>query len=312
MATRRIELKNSGVVFNEEAHTYHLNGKELSGITDMLSRQLFNGKEFEGIPKSVLDAAAQYGSDVHKSIEDFDVHWTNDGTVEVADYIQLCKDNGLVPIASEYNVTDGVAWSSNIDKVFRASNTSFHLADIKTFAVLDANRLLKARFQLSIYALLFEGQNPGAKVDKLYILRLRNKPKKDGTFDHISELIPVTRIPSEICKELLDSDLRGEQFKNPYAIPEDISAQEDEIRELIETKNAAEARLSEIKMYILSVMEAQDIKAWATDTGMRLTRKLPAQRSSFDFKAFKADHPEHDYSSYMRLSNVAGSLSITI
>jgi hypothetical protein len=178
--------------------------------------------------------------------------------------------------------------------------------------VLDANRLLKARFQLSIYALFFEGQNPGAKVDKLYILRLRNKPKKDGTFDHISELIPVTRIPSEICKELLDCDLRGEQFKNPYAIPEDISAQEDEIRELIETKNAAEARLSEIKMYILSVMEAQDIKAWATDTGMRLTRKLPAQRSSFDFKAFKADHPEHDYSSYMRLSNVAGSLSITI
>ena len=170
----------------------------------------------------------------------------------------------------------------------------------------------KARFQLSIYALLFEGQNPGAKVDKLYILRLRNKPKKDGTFDHISELIPVTRIPSEICKELLDCDLRGEQFKNPYAIPEDISAQEDEIRELIETKNAAEARLAEIKVSILSVMEAQDIKTWATDTGMKLTRKLPSQRSSFDFKTFKADHPEHDYSSYMRLSNVAGSLSITI
>ncbi len=41
---KRIELKNSGVIFNEEAHTYHLNGKELSGITGMLSRQLFDGR----------------------------------------------------------------------------------------------------------------------------------------------------------------------------------------------------------------------------------------------------------------------------
>lgn len=308
----RIELKSSGVVFNETAHTYHLNGKELSGITGMLSRQLFDGKEFEGIPQRIIDAAAQYGTEVHKAVQRFNEEWIFDGDQETADYIQICKDNGLVCEANEYNVTDFKNWSSNIDLVFRASDTSFHLADIKTFAMLDSDRLLKARFQLSIYALLFEGQNPGAKVDKLYILRLRNKPKKDGTFDHISELIPVTRIPSEICKELLDCDLRGEQFKNPYAIPEDISAQEDEIRELIETKNAAEARLAEIKMYILSVMEAQDIKAWATDTGMKLTRKLPAQRSSFDFKTFKADHPEHDYNSYMRLSNVAGSLSITI
>ena len=308
----RIELKSSGVVFNGTAHTYHLNGKELSGITGMLSRQLFDGKEFEGIPYAHIEAAAQYGTEVHKSVQRFNEEWIFDGDQETADYIQICKDNGLVCEANEYNVTDFKNWSSNIDLIFRASDTSFHLADIKTFAMLDADRLLKARFQLSIYALLFEGQNPSAKVDKLYIIRLRNKPKKDGTYDHISELIPVTRIPSEICKELLDCDLRGEQFKNPYAIPDDISAQEDEIRELIETKNAAEARLAEIKMYILSVMETKDIKAWATDTGMKLTRKLPAQRSSFDFKTFMADHPEHDYSRYMRLSNVAGSLSITI
>ena len=309
---KRIELINSGVVFNETAHTYHLNGKELSGITGMLTRQLFDGKEFEGIPKSRIEAAAQYGTEVHKAVQRFNEEWIFDGDQETADYIQICKDNGLVCETNEYNVTDFKNWSSNIDLVFRASDTLFHLADIKTFAVLDADRLLKARFQLSIYALLFEGQNAGAKVDKLYIIRLRNKPRKDGTFDHISELIPVTRIPSEICKELLDCDLRGEKFKNPYAIPEDISAQEDEIRELIETKNAVEARLAEIKVSILTAMEAQDIKTWATDTGMKLTRKLPSQRSSFDFKTFKADHPEHDYSSYMRLSNVAGNLSITI
>ncbi len=311
MATKRIELKDSGVIFDEAAHTYQLGNKYLSGITGMLQRQFFP-TEFEGIPKDVLEAARDYGVSTHADIADYDMNWNNVGTQEVFDYLQICKDNGLRHEFSEYTVTDGKEWASNVDKVYRASDDTFDLCDLKTYGVMSAEKREKARWQLSIYAYLFELQNPKAKVGRLFIIHLRNKPKKDGSFDHIANIIFVNRIPSEICKELLDCDLRGEQFKNPYAIPEDIGAQEDEIRELIETKNAAEARLAEIKVSILSVMEAQDIKTWATDTGMKLTRKLPSQRSSFDFKTFKADHPEHDYSSYMRLSNVAGSLSITI
>ena len=45
---RRIELKESGVLFNEQEHTYNLNGKFLSGITGVLHRQLFPD-EFDGI-----------------------------------------------------------------------------------------------------------------------------------------------------------------------------------------------------------------------------------------------------------------------
>lgn len=309
----RIELKNSGVVFNETAHTYHLNGKELSGITGMLSRQLFDGKEFEGIPLSRIEAAAQYGTEVHKAVQRFNEEWIFDGDQETADYIRICKENGLVCEANEYNVSDFKNWSSNIDIVFRASETSFHLTDIKTFSVLDADRLLKARFQLSIYALLFEGQNPEAKVDNLYIIHLRNKPRKDGTFDHISELIPISRISPEICQDLLDTDLRGEKWHNPLCdVPEYVSTHEAEIRELIQTKTAAEERLAEIKAQVLSIMEAQDTRNLTTNKGMKLTRKLPSQRSSFDFKTFKADNPDTDYSPYMKVSEVAGSLAIAV
>ena len=52
MSTKRIELKDSGVFFNEELHQYWLGNKQLSGITGMLQRQLFPD-EFEGIPESV-------------------------------------------------------------------------------------------------------------------------------------------------------------------------------------------------------------------------------------------------------------------
>ena len=310
MATKRIELKDSGVLFDEGKHTYLLGDKYLSGITIMLQRQ-FYPNEFEGIPKDVLDEAAAYGTDVHHSCEDFDYSWINDGTVEVADYIQICKDYKLQHEASEYCITDAENWASKIDKVYRVSEDTFDLGDIKTYGVMTADKLEKAKWQLSIYAYLFELQNKTAKVNRLFIIHLRNKEKKDGTFDHISEIIFVNRIPSEICKELLDTDLAGGIFKNPYAIPEDISSQEDEIRELIESKNAIEERLASIKASILGRMESLDIKTWATQT-MRLTRKLPTTRISFNQTLFRQEHPDLDYSPYEKTSQVAGSLLITV
>ena len=308
--SKRIELVDSGVIFNEENHTYLLGDKYLSGITGMLQRQFFP-TEFEGIPKDVLDAAAQYGTDVHKSCEDFDMNWTNDGTVEVADYIQICKENGLTHECSEYCVTDKKDWATKIDKVYRISDDTFDIGDIKTYGVMTAEKLTKAKWQLSIMAMLLEGQCKGCKVNRLFILHIRNKERQDGTFDHIANIIFVNRIPSEICKDLLDTDLRGEQFKNPFEIPDDISSQEAEIRELMETKSSVEERLATIKANILSKMESLDIRTWATNT-MRLTRKLPTTRASFNSSLFKADHPDMDFSPYEKISQVAGSLVITV
>ena len=306
----KVQLKDSSILFDEEQHTYLLGDKYLSGITVMLQRQFFPN-EFEGIPKHIVDEAAAYGTDVHHSCEDFDYAWINDGTVEVQDYIQICKDNNLTHECSEYTVTDGSDWASRIDKVYRVSDDTFDIGDIKTYGVMTADKLAKAKWQLSIYAYLFELQNKKAKVNRLFIIHLRNKQKMDGTFDHISEIIFINRIPSEICKDLLATDLRGEQFANPFDIPEEISSQEAEIRELMETKSAVEERLAAIKANILSKMELLDVRSWVTDT-MRLTRKLPSTRASFNATLFKAEHPDLDYTPYERVSQVAGSLMITI
>ena len=310
MTTKRIELKDSGVLFNEEEHSYQLDRKELSGITGMLQRQLFP-TEFDGIPMHLIQSAADYGTSVHISCEDFDKNWINDGTQEVNDYIQLCKDYGLVHECSEYTVTDGKDWASKIDKVYRVSGDTFSLGDIKTYGQMTPEKLEKARWQLSIYAYFFELMNKKAKVDQLFVIRLRNKMKKDGTFDHIREIVFVNRIPSETCKDLLDCDLRGEQFINPYDIPDEYKSQEQTIRDLIQTKTEVEEQLANIKARILADMEKQGVKTWSTET-MRLIRKSPTTRSSFNLPAFKSDHPELEYESYMKVSPVAGSLQIVV
>lgn len=305
-----IQLNDSRVVFNKEDHTYELDGKYLSGITEMLQRQLFPD-EFDGVPEQAIEQAALYGTEVHESIEQFDSSWTNDGTQEVADYIKICTSNGLIHERSEYTVTDGMNWASNIDKVFRRGDSTFDLADLKTYGTMTPEKQEKARWQLSIYAYLFETLNPNATVGKLYIIHLRNKLKKDGTTDHIANLIEVDRIPSEVCKKLLDTDLAGEIFENPYDIPADIAEQEDEIRNLIQIKKEAEERLNELKANILSRMETMQARTWSTEN-MKLTRKLPSTRSSFDLNRFKGDHPEFDYDAYMKTSAVGSSLLISI
>lgn len=312
MATKRIKLKQCSVVFNPDDHSYFLPEKDkyLSGITGMLERQLFPDT-YAGIPEAIIRQAAEYGSAVHQSIEDFDMDWTNDGTQEVADYISLTTENGLVHETSEYLITDGENYASMIDKVYRVDETTFDIGDIKTYGIMTPEKREKARWQLSVYAYLFELQNKKAKVRRIFILHIRNKAKKDGSFDHISDFIELKRIPSEIVKELLLADSKGEQFSNPYAIPEDIRQQESVIRQLIQAKQDAETRLNSIKARILSLMEAQDIKSWCTET-MRITRKLPTTRSSFSLADFKEAHSDIDIEPYMKTSQVAGSLTIAI
>lgn len=312
MATKRIELKPCSVVFNEEDHTYFLPEKDkyLSGITGMLERQLFPDT-YAGIPEAIIKQAAAYGTEVHESIEDFDMNWENDGTQEVADYITLTTKQGLIHETSEYLITDNENYASMIDKVYRVDDCTFDIGDIKTYGIMTSEKREKARWQLSVYAYLFELQNKKAKVRRIFILHIRNKAKKDGTFDHISDFIELKRIPSEIVKELLLTDSMGEQFYNPYAIPEDIRQQESVIRQLIQAKQDAETRLNSIKARILSLMEAQDVKSWCTET-MRITRKLPTTRSSFSLADFKEAHSDIDIEPYMKTSQVAGSLTIAI
>ena len=310
MKTTRIELKDSDVLFNKEQHEYWLGNRQLSGITGMLQRQLFPD-EFNNVPEGMLQEAARYGTEVHESIEAFDSSWINDGTQEVQDYIGLCQENGLVHERSEYTVTDGENWASNIDKVYRSSDDTFSLGDIKTYGTMTPDKLEKARWQLSIYAYFFKLQNKDAKVGNLFILHIRNKAKQDGTFDHIRNILPIERIPSDICKELLDTDLQGKQFINPYSIPEKYRRQEDYIRQLIQTKDDVEEKLKILKSEILEDMESKGVKTWDTGT-MSLTRKLPTTRLSFNATQFKADHPELDYSPYERTSNVSGSLMIAV
>lgn len=303
---KRIELKSCGVIFNEEEHRYFLGKTELSGITTAISTQLGLANVFDKIPAAILENATRRGTEIHKSIERFNSEWINDNSPQVQSYIRLCKENNIAAEANEYLVSDLKHYASSIDLVSRVDEDTFDLYDFKTWAKATNDNMKKARYQLSIYAYYFTLVNPDAKVRNLAVIHIRETEK-----DHIAEIIPIQRIPSDICEELLQTYLEGKPFNNPYDVPTDIRTQESLIRSLMETKANAEEQLNQIKAGIMKRMELLDIQSWQTDT-MKITRKLASTRSSFDLNTFKMAYPDLNYEDYTRTSRVSPSLVITI
>ncbi len=307
----KVIIPQSQVVFNPEDHTYYLPSEDryLSGITEMLHRQLFPN-EFDGIDEKTLSVAADYGNSVHEALDAFDSLYKNDGSQETADYIEICKSYNLVHELSEFTVSDGKNWASNIDKIYREGDSDFSIFDIKTYGQMTPEKQEKARWQCSIYAYLLQCQCKKANINRLGVIHLRNKQRRDGSLDHIAEVIFVKRIPSDICKELLDCDLRGEQFINPYCMPLEYSSQENRIRELLQQKASIEEQLTDLKERMKTDMIRQGVKSWRTES-MTITLKKESQRTTFNATQFKTDHPEFDYSGYDRTTTVAPSIVIS-
>lgn len=307
----KVNLINNGVTFKEDEHEYWLGDKQLFGITTAIQHQVAKS-EYDNCPEYLIKKAGQYGSDVHKSIQRLINDFEHDGTVETEDFRELTKDMSIE--ACEYNVSDLEHWASNIDIVVRVSdNDLFDLLDIKTYSTskLTKTQLLKAKFQLSIYAMLFEGQNKGAKVRNLGIIHICCKTKKDGTENHISEILPIDRIPNDVCQNLLDCELQGTQFQNPYDIPKDVASKVNRIKKLIQTKKECEEELNAIKKDVLETMLFLDVKSWKGEN-ITFSRIEETQRSSFDLVAFKKAYPDLPYDSYIKTSRVAGSLKIAV
>ena len=291
-----ITLNPSWVVFNEEEHTYTLNGKQLHGITGMLSRQLFADK-YKGIPDSVLRVAAERGSKIHKDCEFHDATGLAPETIEGKNYSQLRKDFHVV--ANEYTVSDNDYFASNIDCVWELGNQVI-LADIKTTSHLDEDYI---SWQLSIYAYLFELQNPHLKVSKLYAVWLRGD---------IAKLVEVPRKDDDVVVSLLNSEKRGEAYLAPVE-DEKALITRSAVDILIEAKQMAEyykKRYEEIEATLLKAMIDNGVKSW--DAGTLKATYTPASESDrFDSKKFQQEHPDL-YSQYTTKTTRKETIRITI
>lgn len=301
----------SPVRFNEDGHTYTLDGHSLSGVTPIIA-WLFP-ETYKGIPKQVLEQAAEYGSLIHKKCELADSMGIVDDDI-VREYQELMQQKGMKVMLSEYLVSDERRIASSIDKV----TESLDLLDLKTTSKVH---IPNVTMQLSIYAWLFEEQNPGVKAGDLYCVWLP-KPQYGQP-----DIIPLRRVSADICREIVEIWACGGDVMNARAIlaqtgfeferqrqegdiPEVFSDLMDELITISEAKKQIEEREKVIKQIILSEMQKAEKDKWGNDL-IEFSRKAAYERESVDTKELKAKMPQV-FESFKKVTKVAESVTYKV
>ncbi len=315
--SKNLNLVKSPVVFDGESHTYHLNGHELSGVTPII-KWLFPDT-YKGIPQSVLDQAAEYGSLIHSKCELYDsmgIVPSDELGAVIEDYARITRDLPKVAV-SEYLVSDEQNVASSIDKVFEDDS----LGDIKTTSKVHT---LNVTIQLSIYAWLYERQT-GRKVNKLYLIWL---PKPQYGQPEVRELrrisdtwcqITVERYimngsPMDSIAELaamgFEPDKVEAKLRVAGEIPEDMQGIVDELMTVKKQLDIFTEREKELKGMLMQAMKDAGEDKWSNDL-IQISRRAASERESIDTKALKANEPSV-YESYKKVTKVAESLTYKV
>ena len=252
-----------------------------------------------------MKRAAERGSFVHEVCELVDDLGIDHESEEARNYQKIKESYGLQYEASEYLVSDNEHFASCIDKVYRESDSEFSLGDIKTTYKLDKEYV---RWQLSIYAYLFERQNPGCKAVRLFAIWLRGS---------ISELLEVERIHDGIILELLSAEIEGRKFINPYAVPSvktdmplKYREMEDSIIEITEQAKYWSERKKELTDGVMKEMVKAGAYSWKGES-VSFIRKKDSIRRTFDREAFERDYPGV-YDKYLVDTPVCGSITLKV
>lgn len=294
-------VKNTNVYFENITHTYWNSvGKELKGVTTLMREQGL-APDYSGISQAVLTKAASRGSAVHESIDNY---------CKGQPY-KPCKELGLFisqaynVLTTEYLVSNNTSVASSIDVVLH----DYSLCDIKTTSVLHTDAL---RWQLSIYAYLFELQNPSLKVPNLYAIHITKGNIKT---------VQIERIESRVIEELLKADAKGEiycydnlpvaqekskamaDFSKAYELMKYVDDLKQQIKEY-------EGQIDIIKVAILNAMTERNIDSLENEY-FKITRTKESKRATVDSGKLKGLYP-NVYNECVKESIIAPSVRLTM
>jgi hypothetical protein len=304
------KLYKSPVQFNEDEHTYTLDGKVLSGVTPIVA-WLFP-ETYKGIPESILAQAAAYGGMIHKKIELADSMGIVDDPLVQA-YVDIKEQRGIKTRVNEYLVSDESRIASSLDLLMEGND----IWDAKTTSKVH---IPNVTIQTSIYAWLFEMQTC-EKAGNRYCLWLP-KPQYGQP-----ELIPLKRVSADICQYIVEvwenggdpmtcravlaqSGFEFEKQRTEGDIPAGLQDLMDELIQIKTAKDQLDEREKAIKQVFLSQMQKDGVDKMGNDL-IEFSRKAAYERATVDTTALKKKMPEV-FESFKKVTKVAESITYKI
>ena len=291
-------LVNSALKFDEETHTYTLNDNKLISVTQLLAKHHLS-PDYSGVSEELLKKSAEYGNQVHKDIENYIKKGIVVPSLELTSFVNWLEKSGYEVIDSEYLVCNDII-GGKVDLLLKHQETGVYvIADIKTTSIVHQESV---SWQLSLYNYLEENV---AQVGMcLHFL-------KDGTL----EVESIKLKTQQDTEKLIECERNGEIFQYELDTLDTALVDLDKVERLIANYKAlikqAEEEQKTIHEQVRAEMESRNIKTLDLNT-MKITIVEDSVRKTFDKKAFEKDHPELDLSQYDKITQVKGSLKITL
>lgn len=194
---KRTVIKGRVLEFDADTHEYIYDGVLLPSVTSVL-----DNSKYLGVNKSILKASAEYGTMVHRLIEEYEVENTvpREIPIELRNYLFLKRVYGFKPM---YNELPLVIWH-NEEPVLAGTcdlvSTWLDYTCIEDYKVRASVDKEQTALQLNLYKIGVE-QSYGIKVDKLFVIQLK------GTTRRRAEL-PVNK---EYAQSVLIEKLKNER-----------------------------------------------------------------------------------------------------
>ena len=295
-----MKLNTCNVVFDPTTHTYREGEKIYSGITGVIKERVCPDL-YKDIPEWILRKAAEEGTRMHNACELYEATGiVTDGCPELQGYMteKSSRPELAKYVQSEYLVTDGDRYASSIDLTFEAEDGTAILVDLKRTSVLNVEYV---SWQLSAYAAMFEAMNPEIKVSAIYALHLRGEKH---------ELVALERKSADLVRTLLYT-------QDPLPMPPTDTEKYPTIASAEAALAAMKAEYEEVKARYDGISER--LKTLMVENGIKkyegrwvtMTKRADSLRTTFDSKAFKADHPDL-YERYTKKSLAEGGITIKV
>lgn len=186
---------NFEIEFEEETHTYKVDGKRLPSVSEIM--RPLSEDYYKDLPKEILNKAAERGKRVHLAIELYDVFGVEDDSKEVKPYLlgyKMARSlEHFQPKHSEIRLTNG-EYCGTLDMLALEDGKNI-IIDLKATSKINIELL---EVQLAAYQELANFN--GYSVDKLYCLHI-----KPNGYKYV-QIVP---------NELLWQELK-KQWRNKY------------------------------------------------------------------------------------------------
>lgn len=187
--------------FDSEEHVYYYKDKPIANVSTILAETLFKGK-YDGIPKDILNNAADFGTNIHNAIENEFPFALNTLEYKVySNWLELKEKHFIIELEKEQMIFhQDLLYMGRFDVVALVMGEK-SLCDYKTTYNLDIEYI---SWQLSLYY----WAKRDFSITKLYVIWLPKRKK--------GEIIEIPLKTEEECKWLLEKYYKEKEdgFKN--------------------------------------------------------------------------------------------------